>query len=65
LRYITGILELTGALLIVVPNTRRGGAALLASIMPGALTAPVHLARSTHALAVRFLMSGFVVWGRR
>lgn len=37
-RYVTGILELTGAVLIMVPKTRRIGAALLATIMLGALT---------------------------
>jgi putative oxidoreductase len=40
-RYATAILELTGAVLIVVPKTRSIGAALLATIMLGALT--VHL----------------------
>jgi uncharacterized membrane protein len=38
-RYVTGILELTGAVLIMVPKQRRIGAALLAIIMLGALTA--------------------------
>lgn len=34
LRYVTGFLKLTGAGLIMVPKTRRIGAALLATIMP-------------------------------
>jgi putative oxidoreductase len=37
-RYVTGILELTGAIPIIVPKTRRIGAALLATIMLGAVT---------------------------
>jgi putative oxidoreductase len=32
-RYVTGILELTGAVLIMVPKTRRTGAAPLATIL--------------------------------
>ncbi len=65
-RYFTGILELTGAVLIMVPKTRRTGAALLATIMLGALTAHLfilHVPSTTPG--VLFLMSGFVVWGRQ
>jgi uncharacterized membrane protein YphA (DoxX/SURF4 family) len=65
-RYVTGILELTGAVLIMVPKTRRAGAALLATIMLGALAAhlfSLHVSPITPG--VLFLMSGFVVWGRR
>jgi uncharacterized membrane protein YphA (DoxX/SURF4 family) len=38
-RYVTGILELAGAVLIVVPKTRRIGAALIAAVMLGAIVA--------------------------
>ena len=65
-RYVTGILELTGAVLIMVPKTRRIGSALLATSMLGALTAHLfilHVSPTTPGLL--FLMSGFVVWGRR
>jgi putative oxidoreductase len=65
-RYVTGILELTGAVLIVVPETGRIGATLIATIMLGALTAHLfilHVPPTTPG--VLFLMSGFVVWGRR
>jgi len=65
-RSVTGILELTGAVLIMVPKTRRIGAALLATVMLGALTAHLvilHVPPTTPG--VLFLMSGFVVWGRR
>ena len=47
-RYVTGILELTGAVLIMVPKTRRSGSALLATIMVGAFTAHRFILRSTH-----------------
>jgi len=66
LRYVTGILELTGAVLIMVPKTKRMGAALLATIMLGALTAHLFILHvSPTTPAVLFLLSGFVVWGRR
>jgi len=65
-RYVTGVLELTGAVLIVVPKTSRIGAALLASIMLGALTAHVFILHAQPTVPViLFLMSGLVVWGRR
>ncbi|HEU5185602.1 MAG TPA: DoxX family protein [Gemmatimonadaceae bacterium] len=65
-RYVTGILELTGAVLIMVPKTRRIGAALLATIMVGALTAHLFILHAPPtAPGVLFLTSGFVVWGRR
>jgi len=66
LRYVTGILELAGVGLIVVPKTRSIGAVLLATVMLGALTAHLvilHVPPTTPG--VLFLMSGFVVWGRR
>src|SRR5262245_58164625 len=65
-RYVTGVLELTGAVLILVPKTGRIGAALLATIMLGALTAHVfilHVPPTTPGIL--FLMSGLIVWGRR
>ena len=65
-RYVTGILELTGAVLIVVSKTRSIGAALLAAVMLGAITAHVfilHVPLTTPG--VLFLMSGLVLWGRR
>src|SRR5215217_736301 len=65
-RYVTGILELTGAVLIMVPKTRRIGSALLATIMLGALTAHLfilHVPPTTPG--VLFLVSCFVVWGLR
>jgi uncharacterized membrane protein YphA (DoxX/SURF4 family) len=65
-RYVTGILELTGAVLVVVPRTRSLGAALLATIMLGAIAAHlVILHLPPTAPATLLLLSGFVVWGRR
>ena len=65
-RYVTGVLELTGAVLIMVPKTRRTGAALLATVMVGALTAHLLILHASPATpGVLFLMSVLVVWGRR
>ncbi len=65
-RYVTGILELAGAVLIVVPRTRSIGAALLATIMLGAITAHLFILHvPPTAPVVLLLLSGFVVWGRR
>ena len=65
-RYVTAILELTGAVLIVVPRTRSIGAALLATIMLGAITAHLFILHvPPSAPVVLLLLSGFVVWGRR
>jgi putative oxidoreductase len=66
LRYVTGILELTGAVLIMVPKTRRSGSALLATVMLGALTAHLFILQVPPTTpGVLFLLSGFVVWVRR
>jgi uncharacterized membrane protein YphA (DoxX/SURF4 family) len=65
-RYVTGILELTGAVLIVVPRTGSIGAALLATIMLGAIIAHLFILRvPPTAPVVLLLLCGFVVWGRR
>jgi putative oxidoreductase len=65
-RYVTGILELTGAVLLMLPKTRSIGSALLATIMLGALAAHLfilHVPPTTPG--VLFLIAGFVVWGLR
>jgi putative oxidoreductase len=65
-RYVTGILELTGAVLVIVPKTSRMGAALLATVMLGALAAHLFILYVPLTTpGVLFLMSAFVVWGRR
>ena len=64
-RYVTGILEITGAVLIVVPKTRSIGAALLVPIMLGATTANIALDTTPIPPLVLLLLSTFVVWGRR
>jgi len=63
-RYVTGILELTGAVLIVLPKTRRMGAVVLATVMLGAITLHLFILHvSLTTPGILFLMSGCVVWG--
>lgn len=64
-RYVTGILEVTGAVLIVVPKTSSVGAVLLVAIMVGAITANVILHATIIPPLALLLLSSFVVWGRR
>jgi putative oxidoreductase len=65
-RYVTGLLEATGAVLVVVPRTKAFGAALLGIVMIGAvLTHLVILRNAPTAPAVLLLLSGIVAWGRR
>jgi putative oxidoreductase len=65
-RYLTGTLEVLGAVLLVVPKGRAVGAALLLSVMLGAIV--THLAvlhNAPGAPAVLAALTGFVLWGRR
>ena len=65
-RYVTGLLELAGAILIVVPRTKFFGAALLSMIMVGAtLTHLFILHNAPTAPVVLLLLAGIVAWGRR
>jgi uncharacterized membrane protein YphA (DoxX/SURF4 family) len=65
-RYLTGLLELTGAILIVVPRTKFLGAALLSMVMVGAvMTHLLILHNAPTAPAVLLLLAGIVAWGRR
>jgi len=65
-RYVTGLLEATGAVLVVVPRTKAFGAALLALVMVGAiLTHLFILHNAPTAPAVLLVLAGTVVWGRR
>ena len=64
LRLVTGILELTGAVLIIVPRTKRIGSALLATVMVGAIIAHLFILHAPpSAPGVLLLLSGLVVWG--
>ena len=65
-RYVTGLMELTGALLIVIPRTKFFGAALLSMVMVGAvLTHLFILHNAPTAPAVLLVLAGVVAWARR
>jgi putative oxidoreductase len=65
-RYVTGLMELAGALLIVVPRTKFFGAALLSTVMVGAvLTHLFILHTAPTAPAILLVLAGVVAWARR
>jgi putative oxidoreductase len=65
-RYVTGLLETAGAILVVVPRTKAFGAALLAVVMVGAVLTHLFLLHNAPtAAAVLLVLAGTVVWGRR
>ena len=65
-RYVTGLMELTGAVLIVVPRTKFFGAALLSMVMVGAvLTHLFILHNAPTAPAILLVLAGLVAWARR
>jgi uncharacterized membrane protein YphA (DoxX/SURF4 family) len=65
-RYVTGFLELLGALLLIVPGKSAFGAVLLACVMAGAVVA--HLAVLHTAPTAPFVLlalTALIAWGRR
>jgi len=65
-RYVTGLMELTGALLIVVPRTKFFGAALLSVVMVGAVLTHLFILHNAPTVpAVLLVLAGVVAWARR
>jgi putative oxidoreductase len=65
-RYVTGVVELTGAALILVPKTRVIGAGLLAGTMLCAIALHLFVLQSAPTAPVVLLaLASFVLWGRR
>ena len=65
-RYVTGLLEVVGALLLVVPGKAAFGAVLLACVMVGAvLTHLAVLHTAATAPLVLFALTALIAWGRR
>ena len=65
-RYVTALMELTGALLIVVPRTKFFGAALLSTIMVGAVLTHLFILHNAPTVpAVLLVLAGVVAWARR
>jgi uncharacterized membrane protein YphA (DoxX/SURF4 family) len=65
-RYVTGLVELAGAALILIPKTRVIGAGLLAGTMLGAIATHLFVLHSPPTAPVVLLaLVSFVLWGRR
>ena len=65
-RYVTGLVELAGAALILIPKTRVIGAGLLAGTMLGAIAAHLFILHTAPTAPVALLaLVSFVLWGRR
>lgn len=66
LRYVTGSLEISGALLLVHPRTTFVGASILSCVMLGALATHVLVLHCSVQLPLFLLaVSMFIAWGRR
>jgi putative oxidoreductase len=65
-RYVTGSLEVLGALLLIVPGKTALGAVLLACVMAGAVVAHLTvLHTAATAPLVLFALVALIAWGRR
>ena len=65
-RYLTGSLEIAGALLLLIPHTSGFGALMLAGVMAGAIVTHVFIVGGSPLAAVILLVvTGIVAWGRR
>lgn len=65
-RYVTGALEVLGALLLAVPGKAALGAVLLACVMAGAVVAHLTvLPTPPTAPLVLFAVTALIAWGRR
>ena len=65
-RYVTGLVELSGAVLILIPKTRVIGAGLLAGTMLGAIATHLSVLHTAPTAPVVLLaLVSLVLWGRR
>ena len=65
-RYLTGTLEVAGALLLLLPRTSGLGALMLAGVMVGAVVTHVFIVGGSPLMAISLLVvTGVVAWGRR
>jgi putative oxidoreductase len=65
-RYVTGALELLGALLLIVPGKAAFGAVLLACVLAGAVVAHLTVIQTAPtAPLVLFALTALIAWGRR
>jgi len=65
-RYLTGTLEVAGAILLLIPRTSGLGALLLAVVMVGAVVTHLFIVGGSPLMAIVLLVvTGIVAWGRR
>jgi putative oxidoreductase len=65
-RYVTGLVELAGGALILIPKTRVVGAGLLVGTMLGAIATHLFVLHNAPTAPVVLLaLLSFVLWGRR
>lgn len=65
-RYVTGVLEIIGALLLLFPTLAGLGGLLLACVMAGAVLAHLTVLGGSPLLPLALLaVTAFIAWGRR
>ena len=65
-RYLTGTLEVAGAILLLIPRTSGLGALMLAGVMVGAVVTHLFIVGGSPLMAIILLVvTGVVAWGRR
>ena len=65
-RYLTGTLEVAGAILLLIPRTSGLGALMLAVVMVGAIVTHVLIVGGSPLMAIILLVvTSIVAWGRR
>jgi uncharacterized membrane protein YphA (DoxX/SURF4 family) len=65
-RYVTGILEIGGGVLLIVPRVQAVGAAVLSAVMLGAVTTHLFILHNAPSLPLVLLVGiAFVLFGRR
>jgi len=65
-RYLTGTLEVAGAILLLIPRTSGLGAFMLAGVMAAAVMTHLFIVGGSPLMAITLLVvTGVVAWGRR
>jgi uncharacterized membrane protein YphA (DoxX/SURF4 family) len=65
-RYLTGTLEVAGAILLLIPRTSGLGALMLVGVMAGAVMTHLFIVGGSPLMAIILLVvTGFVAWRRR